>query len=346
MGAGDAAFTVGISHDFVAPGSPTTWGDIGLAELTGAGTTWRFLPEDAGELVPETIDGYDAVLFGTPSITRRTVSGSRPPLVLARFGVGLDAVDLDACTEAGVAVTITPDGARRAVATAALTLILAASHNLLAKDRLVRNGDWTSRSSLMGRGLSGRRVGAFGLGNVALELFHLLTPFGTTNLATDPHRSPEEAAAHGVRLVDLPELMSGCDIIVVTAALTTDTHRAIDADMLALVRPGAILINVARGAIIDTAALVGALTNGQLAAAGLDVVDPEPLPHGHPLLELANVVLAPHALAWTDEMARGNGASAIKAILDIRAGRVPEHLANPAVLEHSRLRDRLAVISR
>lgn len=341
-----AGFTVGLTHDFRSAERPTSWGDIGLADLDRSGVPWRFLPRDSGELSAEAIDGYDAVLFAAPAITQATVAGARPPLLLARFGVGLDAVDLEACTQAGVAVTITPDGARRAVATAALTLILATSHNLVAKDRLVRECRWEDRTELMGRGLTGRRVGVFGLGNIAQDLFALLRPFHTENFAADPHRSAEEAAAQHVRLVGLEELMRVCDIVVVTAALTPQTRRAINAETLSVMRPGSILVNVARGPIVDTSALVDALEHGPLAGAGLDVVDPEPLPAGHPLLTMPNVVLAPHALAWTDEMALGNGRSAIRAILDVRDGRVPTYLANPAVLEHERFRSRLPVTSR
>ena len=331
------AFTVGLSHDFVDADRATSWGDIGLAELTAAGVPWGFLPPDGGELDPDLVDGYDAVLFGAPSITARTVSGAHPPLLLARFGVGLDAVDLEACTQAGVGVTITPDGARRPVAAAALALILAASHNLLGKDRIVREGRWEERARLMGRGLAGRRVGVFGLGNVAVELFALLAPFGTENLATDPLRTAEQAAELGVRLVSLPELMARSDVIVITAALTAQTRHAVDAAMLELARPGTVLVNVARGAIVDTDALVEALARGHLGAAGLDVTDPEPLPPDHPLLSLPNVTLAPHSLAWTDEMALGNGRSAIRSILAVRDGRVPAYLANPEVLHHHRL---------
>ena len=333
-----AEFTVGLSHDFVTADGATSWGDIGLGALTAAGVRWNFLPPDHGELDPEVLNGYDAVLFGAPAVTARSVSGAHPPLLLARFGVGLDEVDLDACTQAGVGVTITPDGARRPVAAAALALILAASHNLLAKDRIVREGRWAERARLMGRGLAGRRVGVFGLGNVAIELFGLLAPFGTEHLATDPLRTAEQAAELGVRLVSLPELMAQSDVVVITAALTPQTRHAVDAAMLELVSPGTVLINVARGAIVDTDALVHALAHGRLGAAGLDVTDPEPLPSGHPLLGLPNVTLAPHSLAWTDEMALGNGRSAIRSILAVRDGRAPAYLANRDVLRHDRLK--------
>ena len=331
-------FRVGLSHDLrPAPGGrgPTSWGDIGLRGLEEAGVTWEFLPPDDGELVA---DRYDAVLFAGPAVTARTVSGDRPPLLLARFGVGLDTVDLDACTAAGVAVTITPDGARRPVATAALTLMLAVGHNLLGKDQLVRQARWENKLALMGRGLTGRRVGTIGFGNIAVELFDLLQPFATSNYTADPYRDARDTEAHGVTLLSLEDLLRTCDIVVITAALTPGTHRLIDRERLSLMGEDAILINVARGPIVDTAALAEALASGQIAGAGLDVFDPEPLPAGHPLLDLPNVVLSPHALAWTDEMALGNGRSAVSSILAVRSGERPPYLANPAVLDHDRFR--------
>jgi phosphoglycerate dehydrogenase-like enzyme len=325
------AFRVGLSHDLQDSGGSTSWGDIGLSELDEHGVAWEFLAPDDGTLTAGHVDGYDAVLFAAPAVTAATVRGHRPPALLARFGVGVDSVDLDACTKAGVAVTITPDGARRAVATAALTLILAVSHNLLAKDRLVREARWEAKLDLMGRGLTGRTVGSIGLGNVASELFRLLEPFATVNLAYDPYADPSVAARQGIRLAGLDVVLGESQVLVITAALTEETRHLIDASRLSLMRPGAIVVNVARGPIVDEPALVAALASGRLAGAGLDVFETEPLPRSSELVTMPNVVLAPHALAWTDEMALGNGRSAVRAILDVYSGRVPAMLANPAV---------------
>lgn len=321
---------VGLSRDFRSADGSLSWGDIGLAALDERpDVSWEFLAPDDGVLTAAHVDGFDAVLFAAPAVTAETVSGPNPPRLLARFGVGLDTVDVVACSAAGVAVTITPDGSRRPVATAALTLILATLHNLLAKDRLVREGRWEGKLALRGRGLTGRTVGTFGLGNVALELFALLEPFGVTRLATDPGRDPAEAAARGVRLVDADTLARESDILVVTSSLTPQTRHAFDARRIALMPGHAVLINVARGAIVDTTALTQALSEGRLGGAGLDVTDPEPLPTTHPLLALPSVVLSPHALAWTDELSLGNGSSAIRAILDVLDGRRPQFLADP-----------------
>ncbi len=331
-------FRVGLSHDLYSPSAQTSWGDIELGLLDAAGVAWEFLPPDNGILAAADVNGFDAILFAAPSVTAATLDGTAPPQLFARFGVGLDAVDLTACTLAGAAVTITPDGAKRAVATAALALILAVDHHLIGKHRLVEQGRWQDKAQLMGRGLTGKTVATVGLGNVALELFELLRPFHTVNLASDPRRSGALASSHGVELADLADVLRRCDILVITAALSEETRHLINAERLALMKPDAIIVNVARGPIVDTDALVDSLRSGRLAGAGLDVFEAEPLPIDHPLIGLPRVVLSPHALAWTDEMARGNGASAIRSILAVRSGQRPEYLANPEVLQHDRFR--------
>lgn len=329
-------FRVGLSQDLYSPTAQSSWGDIQLALLDEAGVAWDFLPADDGTLSAAAVDGYDAILFAAPGVSAQTVSGPTTPQLFARFGVGLDAVDLDACSSAGAAVTITPDGAKRAVATAALALILAVEHRLIAKHRLVEQGRWQDKHLLMGRGLTGKTVGTIGLGNVAQELFGLLEPFHTVNLASDPRRARSGTSTPGVELLDIADVLARSDVLVITAALTAQTRSLIDAAALARMKPDAILVNVARGPIVDTDALVDALVQGRLGGAGLDVFETEPLPVEHPLIGLENVVLSPHALAWTDEMARGNGSSAIRSILAVRDGVRPMHLANPEVLEHAR----------
>ena len=321
---------VGLSHDLRAADGGCSWGDIGLGDLDARDDVeWEYLAPDDGVLTAAHVAGFDAVLVAAPGITAETVSGPRPPRVVARFGVGLDAVDVPACTAAGVAVTITPDGSRRPVAAAALTLVLAVQHNLIAKDRLVREGRWQDKLALRGQGLTGATVGTFGLGNVALELFQLMAPFEVTAIAADPGRDQQFASAHGVELVDADTLAARSDVLVITSALTDSTRNAFDDRRLRLMQPHAVLINIARGPIVDLDALTDALRAGRLAGAGLDVFDPEPLPEAHPVTSLHKVVLSPHALAWTDELSRGNGASAVHAILDVLDGRRPPYLVNP-----------------
>ncbi|WP_250279611.1 NAD(P)-dependent oxidoreductase [Frankia sp. Cppng1_Ct_nod] len=336
-------FRVGVSRDFLDADGRNVWGDIGLDALGSAGVLWRYLDRNTDELLAQDVAGLDAVIFAGPAVTRRTFDEGQPaPAVFARFGVGYDTVDLNACTEHDAVVTITPDGARRPVATATLTLLLATLHHLVVKDRLTRESRWADKTGWMGRGLTGRCIGLLGLGNTATDLVELLRPFHVDVVAYDPYRSPESAGALGVRLADVDSVMTQADAVIVMAALTAQTRHLVDARRLALMKPSAVLVNVARGPIVDENALVAALREGRIAGAGLDVFETEPPSPDNPLLTLERTVLSPHCLAWTDEMAVGNGGSAVRTVLDVLAGRVPRFVVNGAVLERPTFRERMA----
>jgi phosphoglycerate dehydrogenase-like enzyme len=260
---------------------------------------------------------------------------------VARFGVGYDNVDVPACTAAGVVLTITPDGVRRPVAAAALTFVLALSQKLLIKDRLTRAGRWADRGDHMGMGVSGRTLGVVGLGNIGKELLALAKPFGMRFLAHDPYLKKEDAARAGAALVELEVLLREADFVCITCALTDQTRGLINAERLALMKPTAYLINVARGPIVDQKALAAVLRERRIAGAGLDVFEEEPVRPDDPILGLDNVILTPHAICWTDECFRGNGKGACESILDVAAGRVPRGALNREVLESARFLDKL-----
>ncbi|MBL8848819.1 MAG: dehydrogenase [Planctomycetaceae bacterium] len=328
-------FRVGVTGDFLKPDGSCGFGDIGLEQLTAAGVEWEFFPF-ARELPPEASD-YDGLLVLAPSVTAQTVAGGGNLKVVARFGVGYDSVDVAACTAAGVLVTITPDGVRRPVATAALTLILALAHKLVIKDRLTRTGRWTERLDHTGVGLTGRTLGIIGLGNIGRDLARLTQPLDMRLQAADPWITPDAARNTGVELVPLDDLLQTSDFVCITCALTPETKHLLNADKLRLMKPTAFLVNIARGPIVDQAALTRALQAGQIAGAGLDVFDVEPVPATEALLSLENVIVAPHSLCWTDECFRLIGHSAIRSLLDVAAGRAPQNIVNREALPHPRL---------
>ncbi|WP_329236442.1 hypothetical protein OG417_32010 [Actinoallomurus sp. NBC_01490] len=336
-------FRVGLTRDFLTDDGRIGWGDIGLRRLDQAdNVVWDFLPAaEGGELTAADVAGYDALVVLGPRVTEATVAGADRLALVARFGVGYDNVDVPACTEAGVLVTITPDGVRRPVAVSALTMLLALSHRVLIKDRLVRTGRWDDKLDHMGVSTSGRTLGLVGWGNIGSEVSRLCEPLGMTQLAADPYADRRAAAARGVEIVGLEELLAHADFVVVTCALTPQTHHLLDAGRLALMKPTAFLVNVARGPIVEQGALTRALAERRIAGAALDVFESEPPRPDDPLLSLPNVLLAPHAIAWTDELARGNGEGAIAAVLDLAAGREPAHPVNPRALDHPRLRARI-----
>ena len=309
--------------------------------LDSGGIDWAFLSDDVDELSPQLIDRFDAVFVGGPRVTARSIMGSERLALLARFGVGHEKIDLDACTRAGILVTITPDAVRRPVAVAALTLLLSLSQNLRSLDQLTRGGRWRERANFLGVGLVGRTIGAVGLGNIGQELFRLIEHFGMRRLAYDPYVDAASARAVGAELVELDVLCRGSDFIVVMCALTPQTHHLLDARRLELMKESALLVNVARGAVIDQTALTAALRERRIRGAGLDVFEQEPIDPADPLLSLDNVLLTPHALCSTDQCLRDCGASACASIVDVAAGRIPEFVVNRGVLDHPALLKKL-----
>jgi D-3-phosphoglycerate dehydrogenase len=326
-------FRVGVTRDFLKPDGTLGFGDIGLSRLEAqAGVAWEFLAENYAEMPASVADRYDALLVLAPRITRQTVAGSKRLAIVARFGVGYDSVDVPACTEHGVLLTITPGGVRRPMATSALAFLLALSHKMLIKDRLTRSGRWADRLDHNGIGLTGKTLGVIGLGNIGREVFRLAQPLEMKHVGHDPFVKPEAASTAGIQWLPLDELLKTTDFIVVTCALTPETRHLLNAARLALLKPTAFLISIARGPIVDQAELTKVLQERRIAGAGLDVFEQEPIDPNDPVLKLDNVIVAPHSICWTDEMFLGNGREAIQSILDFATGRVPQHVVNRDVL--------------
>ena len=333
------AFRVGLTRDFLNARGEFALGDIGLDLLdTAPHVTWEVMADEASELRPEQVDAYDALLVLAPRVTAATLDGTRRLKLIARFGVGYDNVDVAACTRHGVLLTITPDGVRRPVAAAAMAFVLALAHRLFEKDRLVREGRWADKLDCMGLGLTTRTLGLVGFGNIGREIALLAQPFGLRLLAADPFASASEATSLGVTLLPLDDLLGQADFVCVCCALTEETRHLLDARRLERMRPSAFLINVARGGVVDQPALTEALRERRIAGAALDVFEQEPIAASDPLLELDNVIVAPHAICWTDELFRGNGRSACQSILDVAAGQTPRYVVNRDVLAQPQLR--------
>ncbi|MGE3776905.1 MAG: NAD(P)-dependent oxidoreductase, partial [Pirellulaceae bacterium] len=286
-------------------------------------------------------DNYDGLLVLKPTVSRRTVTGGLRLCLVARFGVGYDNVDVDACTENHVMLTITPDGVRRPVAVSALAFLLALSHRLLIKDQLTRAGRWDEKLNYMGVGLTGRVLGVIGMGNIGREFLRLAAPLEMRHVGHDPHVPPAQAAAWGVEWLELDALLAAADFVVVCCALTSQTRHLLDARRLGLMRSESFLINVARGPIVDQAALTKVLSERRISGAALDVFDQEPVDPQDPLLGLDNVILAPHAICWTDELFRGIGRSAVEGVLATSQGRFPSYVVNQAVLGSSCLQQKV-----
>ena len=335
------SFRVAIDGAFVKPDGTPTYPDFDLEPLRRAPGVEVAFVQLGPECKPEALEGFDALILLMARFTRDSVPKDGRLRIVARFGVGYDTVDVAACTEAGIALTITPPGVRRPVAVAILPLLLALAGKLMDKDRLTRLGPegYAQRNAYMGMGLIGRTLASVGMGSIGSEMFRITAPLGMRFIAHDPYVDPALAADLGVTLVDLDTVFREGDFVTVNCPLSPETHHLVDARRLALMKPAAYLINTARGPIVDQAALTTALTNHRIAGAGLDVQEQEPPDPADPLLRLDNVILAPHALCWTDECFAGIGASAIRSVLDVAEGRVPGGLLNGAVLANPRWQD-------
>jgi phosphoglycerate dehydrogenase-like enzyme len=337
-------FRVALSGDFrKADGSPT-YPDFDLTPLETAPHVEMAFLEPNNPIRAGQLEDFDALILLAHRFTQDSVPKSGRLAAVARFGVGYDTVDVAACSRAGIALVITPDGVRRPVAVSIMTLILALTGKLLIKDKLTREAaaGFAKRSDHMGVGLVGRTLGSIGIGNIGAEVFRLAKPFDMKFIAHDPFADPKVAAELGIELVSLEDVFGRADIVSVSCPLTPETHHLVNAERLALMKPTAFFINTARGPIVDQKALTKVLQERRIAGAGLDVLEQEPPDADDPILKLDNVILAPHALCWTDQCFAGNGAADVKAVLDIQKGIEPRGIVNRDVLKHPDWQRRLA----
>ncbi|MCV7401442.1 phosphoglycerate dehydrogenase [Mycobacterium fragae] len=242
----------------------------------------------------------DALLVRSATTVDAEVLAAAPKLkIVARAGVGLDNVDVDAATERGVLVVNAPTSNIHSAAEHALALLLAAARQITAADASLRAHEW-KRSSFSGTEIFGKTVGVVGLGRIGQLVAQRLTAFGAHVVAYDPYVSPARAAQLGIELLSLDELLDRADFISVHLPKTPETAGLIDKEALAKTKPGVIIVNAARGGLVDEAALAEAITSGHVRAAGIDVFASEPCTDS-PLFDLPQVVVTPHLGASTAE---------------------------------------------
>jgi len=320
-------FKVGTTRDLMnAAGNPIF--DPALFDLLKQNPEieWEWLPEDVTEITPDIAARYDAIHINLPRVTAASVGRDDCRVkIFARNGVGFDTVDLDACKAKGIAVTNTPVAIRRPVAVAALTLIFALSGKLFKKDQIVRAGRWNDRVNHMGIGLTGRTLGMIGAGGIGQELIPLARPFFRDIQVFDPYVEAETLQRLGARKVAFEAVLEAADFLLVACPLNDETRHMIGADAFRRMKRTACFVNVARGPIHDEAALAEALASGQIAAAGLDVTEEEPISPDSPLLTMENTIITPHALCWTDECFDDIARTALQSILDLSLGKEPVH---------------------
>ncbi len=284
------------------------------------------------------IEVADAVLVGTDfPANRATFEKATKLKVVARYGIGLDSVDVEAATEYGICVVHTPDAPTIPVAEITIALILAVYRKLPVLDRTVRAGGWQSKH-LLGYELYGKTVGLVGMGRIGRQVARILRSFDSEVLIFDPFIPKETIKGFGAKPISsLEDLLVKSDIVSLHLPLTPDTKGLIGRKEFSMMKNNAILINVARGPIVDEVALYEALAEGQISGAGLDVYEKEPPASDNPLLSLDNVVLAPHAGAFTWEGKSRSNPGAAEQALKVLSGERPPFLANPEVWSKRRV---------
>jgi phosphoglycerate dehydrogenase-like enzyme len=284
-------FIVTMTADFFDAAGCPKYRDLGLAVFDGQEHVERCVfSEHRAEIGPDQIGDAQGVIVLTPRVTAHSLSRPEEILAIGRFGVGYDSVDVAACTAADVLLFITAGAVDRPVAEAVVGWMIALAHNVRIKDALVRTGRWDDRSRHMGGELRERTLGTIGLGRIARATVGLLQGFGMNPpLAYDPLVEPSVAQRLGVRMAGLDELLREADFVSLHCPLNSSTRDMIGARELSLMKPGAYLINAARGGIVDEDALYEALKAGRIAGAAIDCFAQEPVTSPHRFGELDNV---------------------------------------------------------
>jgi phosphoglycerate dehydrogenase-like enzyme len=351
-------FRVAFTGDFLNEDGVSAYGDIGLSLLDAAAhVRYLFLTDQAPvkgdrsyyqrfcsqELRAEHLADIDGLVVLRPWLQRCAFAhGARDLLVIGRSGAGYDKIDLAACTDNDVALFNAPLVLDHSTASTALLFMLALAKRLPQQERLVRTERWDLQVVERGHEIQGRTLGIVGLGRSGRELARLVAPFAMRVLAYSPLADPRQAEALGVQLTTLNEVCREADFLSVHSRLTPEKHRLIGAAQLALMKPTAYFINVARGELVDQDALFEALRARRIAGAALDVFTVEPLPADDPLTKLDNVILTPHWNASTADVWQATGKAMATGMLRASQGLVPENVVNKDVLDRPGFRAKLA----
>lgn len=276
------------------------------------------------------IGDTDGLIAGLDTINEEVIKAATNLKVIARYGVGYEKVDLAAATSKRIIVTNTPGANASSVAELTIGFMLALARDLINLDKSVRNGEWRRHE---GMSIRGKTIGLVGLGAIGTEVAKRLFTFDCKLIGYDPYTSQEHAKKLGVKLVDLQTLAGEADIISLHAPVNPNTTNMIDDGFLIGVKRGAILINTARGQLINEGALIRALETGQIAKVALDAFAEEPLKPGNSLLNFPQVLLTPHIGAHTDDAVSTMSRVALDCCLSALKGLRPPNILNPQVFK-------------
>ena len=312
--------------------------------IEGAGARLKLTRADGEHELIANVRGTDALLVSGARITRAVVDAMPRCKLLVRYGVGLDSVDVAAATERGIVVAHFPDFCQPEVANHAIMLLLACAKKLTRLDRAVRDGRWRPGPLAPMGAVHGETLGLVAFGAVAREVAPRAQALGLAVIAFDPYAGDEPFARSRVeRVSTLNELLRRSDYVSLHTPLSAETHHLIGAQQLRAMKRSAYLVNTSRGAVVDEQALVAALSSGEIAGAGLDAFEREPLPADSPLIAMEHVVLTAHSASYSDRAFADMKRRAAETAVEVMRGRWPDGVAtvaNPAVEPRATLHGR------
>jgi len=274
----------------------------------------------------------DGLMVTYGQITAEVIAGLQKCKVIGRFGLGVDNIDIDAATKAGIAVVYVPDYCIDEVSDHAMAMLLNLARKISFANHLVQAGRWEMPAVIPLFRLRGRILGLAGFGQIARAVAPKAQAFGLKVVAFDPYVDKSVGAALDVEIVDFETLLKTSDYVSIHVPLMPETEKLFNAEAFRRMKPGALLVNTARGPLVDTDALAKALDAGQLAGAALDVLPVEPLPTGSPLMGRENVILSPHTGFYSVEALDELQAKAAQGVVDVLKGEKPVYPINPEVL--------------
>jgi len=310
--------------------------DERLIHLKSIADVVRKIPRSDEEMI-ELVRDANAIISGDSPLTSQILENAKSLKIIARVGVGYDNVDLDAATRRHIIVTNVPGALSASVAEHTILLMLAVARRLIVADKNVREGRWADYfQHAPSFELNGKTLGLLGLGAIGSAVAQRAKAFNMEVLVYDPYVDEDRVARIGYRRVELDRLLKESDVVSIHSPLTTETKKLIGERELNLMKKSAILINTARGMIVDESSLIEALKKGTIAGAGMDVLTREPPRQDDPILTLENVTLTPHCAAFALDALRRLWFACSDVVLRVLSGELPQppaNIVNPNVIQ-------------
>ena len=316
-------------------GNPDNELDLGEFQASGLDVELvRLNARSIDEFVPQIHDAH-ALIVNLAQITRPVIESLHRCQVISRCGIGVDTIDLEAATEYGIPVCNVPDFCIDEVSTHTIAFILALNRHIPGHYAHVASGKWAGPPGGAPARLTGQVLGIVGLGKIGSAVARKASALGLRVSAYDPYLKPEQALPLGVELVSLDDLLRRADYLSIHCPLTKETRHLIGSAQLALMKPSAYLINMARGPIVDQPSLYQALVSGVIAGAAVDVLEQEPPASDDPLLKLPNVLITPHTSSWSAESVIQVRRDVVRNVVQVLRGEPPRSVVNSQGLRGS-----------